>query len=360
MTGLCYPAVSENGIELISLKKVKTRKQAFYMLPGKKTSMVKIEPLPPVRGKNLDSIIKIQIKNLYPGRLDEISLSYIIFEKGKNRTAVLYFIKNFASGECSNIKRCRGIILPLQLIKRRDLKNTDVFIAEYPDMIEIWKLKEGVPEGYSRTEIFSPYEIDNSRKYLILTRTDRFFSLKGRENIIIKNFEELSTFPLHWKKYFSSSVKRKYYLGTYFLIITAFAISVMTLILETERKRISDTDLRLAEKYLEKVKTMEKKEYGIINTINSLYEKLNVYSGIIETSPYSVLTRLKNAAGTRTKIISFIWKDSGRIISVSCSSENVLESIASVRDEFRNVRITGISVNNDGTGKYRIYMEEER
>ncbi len=359
MTGLCYPSASKSGIKFIDLGKRSKGKSAFFMLPGKKTSMVKIEPLPPVRGKDLNSIIKIRIKNLYPGSLDGTLVSCVTFKNGKNKTAVLSFIKKTAAAECSNVKRCRGIIFPLQLIKRRDLKNTDILVAEYPDMIEIWELNEGIPEGYSRTGTASRYKIDNDKKYMILACTDRFLYLKGKSNIIIRNFRDIKVSPLHAKKHFPPSENKKKIL-TVSLLTFAFIISVLTFILETERKRITDASLLGAEEYLKKVKTMEENERGMINTVDSLSEKLIEYSNMLERAPYSVLSRLKNAAGTRTKIISFIWKDSGKMISISCSSENVLESSSAVRREFKNVRISGISVNDNGTGKYGIFMEAGR
>jgi len=358
---LVYPVASGERIELMELNLLDAkRKTGFFMLPGKDMSLVRLETVPPVPERNLDAMIKMKIKTLYPGKPGDTLFDYISFRKGKKRIVVIYFIKKEFVSECPKLKGCRGILLPLQFVNRRILKRSDFLIAEYPDMIEIWRLEEGIPYRYERTESFHEDSIEERKKYTILAFTDRFDFLKKRNNVNVRKFFSDSGQVTVKPEYFPDLSKRRRDFATPVIIGTAFMISLAALAGGIKNRQTADFILKRAEKHLAAAEIRKKEETTRLETINTLTDKLDKGSIKFSETPYHFLSEFRKAAGTGTKIISFIWKESGKSVSVSCRSIDAAEALSRIRKKFKNVNVSGITLNNDGTWRYRIYMEKEK
>jgi hypothetical protein len=152
-------------------------KLKFFILPDRQMSFLKILDLPPAPENKLRDMVRFQIVKIYPGKTKEVSFDFIPFKTKTGWKIVLYILKKKYMDEVLENKKFGGIVLPIQLLKKNEIKNLSNLIVSYPGMVEIWKLVDGVPYSVDRHDprgfsvqdsLVTENEIFNSKKLMII------------------------------------------------------------------------------------------------------------------------------------------------------------------------------------------------
>ncbi len=364
MKGILYYRIKNRtkGETIVNLCGCAALKETFFfILPDKQMSFVSFISLPPVPKKRLREMIRFKIETIYPGNFEEIFFDYIPYKKEKGWHVVLYILKKKAAVSVCGKKKCRGIVLPLQFVTEKLMKTLSSLVIFYPDMTEIWEIREGIPVKLTRLDNGKPFppHLPSEKSRFIISRSvqERPETATGdrvRHTTFSKAFRSFSL----KNAYFSRLGKKRKEILTPLFAVTALILSsallVQTLAEYSEMKQktarahtYTKTVRRKAEEVQAKRKTIQKLE----NTLNERKKNKPV-------NVYNILLKLKKTIDHGTVISSFTF--TGKNISFSCISKNALETLKKIKKEFGTVRISGITPFRDGTEHYSIKLETKR
>ncbi len=342
---------SGRGESINLCKGLPIQKGPFHVLPGKQVSYVKILSLPPVPKKKLRSMIRFQIQTIYPGDLTEICFDYISFRGKKEWLIVLYLLKkDIISAVCGNPK-CRGIVLPLQLLPRKTLQTVSSLVVVYPDMAEEWKIEGGTPRSVKRLarKDFHPSDSPSDGERIIISqRTKKIVTASLKKGDIHRTFREAVRSSGLKQKYFTGLKKRKRDTLTPALTMTAFILSLFLLVHTLTEYTAIPKEMK---PNTETVKSRQQQ-------IHTLKKALKKREDNRPVNLYNVLYRIRKTIDNHTTITSFIF--SGHDISLSCNSKHALETVQKIKKEFNTLHISGITPNQDGMEHYTIKLEVKR
>ncbi len=337
------------GINLCT--EVPTRRAPFYILPGEQMSYVKIISLPPVPKKKLYDMVRFQVQTIYPGTSTESCFDYIPYKGRKEWQIVLYFLKKNSITDICRDRKCRGIVLPLQLAPKKALRAVSSLVVVYPDMAEVWELKRGTPRNVKRftREEFQHSDAPYSGKRIIISQGSEksvtAFLKKGDIHITFRETVRSISFK---RKYFPEFKREKRDGLTPVLSITAFSLSLFLLVhmltdFTNIQKKVNGND--------DAVKSRQQQ----IDTLEKTLRERDKHKPV---NVYTVLYLLRKTIDHHTTIASFTF--SGQEISLSCSSKHALETVKRIKNEFSTVHISGITPSSDGTEHYTVKLEIKR
>lgn len=338
-------------------------KLKYYLLPDRQMSFLKILDLPLAPKNKLRDMVRFQMIKIYPGNIEDISFDFIPFKTVTGWKIVLYILKKKYLNEVSDNEGFEGLILPLQLLPGRDLKNLSNLIISYPDMVELWKLTDGVPYGVERHDPkdFSvknllPNENKDITSDKILTICSDNETLKWEmKNVRTNKFSEtlnsLSKKVVFFPEYRVSKRDRI----TIPIVLTAFMISLFLLsltVLKHEDFMIRERDVNT---WIKSVRLETEQNREALGIITKLENELKDIGKDVPVNVYNLLIRTRNAINTKTVVLSFGLK--GEEFTLTLNSKSALSDLEGIKDEFGNVRASSIRTLDDGNESYTVWVE---
>ncbi len=338
-------------------------KQKFYILPDRQMSFAKILNLPPVAVNKLRDMVRYQIIKIYPGGSKDVFFDFIPFKTEAGWKIVLYILKKKNINEAMGNKRFRGIVLPLQLLFKMELQSISTLIIFYPDMVEIWKFVNGIPERIERHDpegfsvqdsLLSENEIFNPEKLMTIYPNNEMLEWE-RKNGRTKKFSETLDSIRNDTIYFHELRVTKSDKITPIITITAFIISLhllaMTVLKQQDLVRaVTEVDSQITDVRMETVHNQ--KALGIIEKLD---DELKQIRGNAPINVYNLLLRTRKVIDLDSLLLSFTLK--GMDLTLTLRSRSALSDLESIKEEFGNVRASNIRTLEDGNKSYTVWVE---
>ena len=329
----------------------------YLLLPDRKMSFVKILELPHSPENNIRDMVKFQINKIYPGKIEDISFDFISFKSAKGWKIVLYILIDKYLDIIRGEQYFEGIILPLQLLSKKELHEFSHFIFYYPDMVELWVFKDGIPDKVQRhnTEKFSIEKSISVKALSILPSSQKLqLDISGRTKSLSKALISVRKNKIYFPEY---RVNNKDSI-TIFVTIVAFmfSLALLTLIslknieLEKEEKIINiQSETILQETSLNKEKLLRIEQLNM--DLNQVYKSIPI-------NVYNLLLRAEKAIDSNTTVMSFSFN--GNELSLSLRNQNALGNLEGIKNEFGNVRASNIRTLEDGSNNYTVQVKIEQ
>lgn len=338
-------------------------KLKYYLLPDRQMSFLKILDLPLAPKNKLRDMVRFQMIKIYPGNTEDISFDFIPFKTATGWKIVLYILKKKYLNEVSDNEGFEGLILPLQLLPGRDLKNLSNLIISYPDMVELWKLTDGVPYGVERHDpkdflvknlLLNENKDITSDKILTIcsdNETLKWEMKNVRTNKFSETLNSLSKKVVFFPEYRVTKRDRI----TIPIVLTAFIISLFLLsltVLKHEDFMIRERDVNT---WIKSVRLETEQNREALGIITKLENELKDIGKDVPVNVYNLLIRTRNAINTKTVVLSFGLK--GEEFTLTLNSKSALSDLEGIKDEFGNVRASSIRTLDDGNESYTVWVE---
>ncbi len=318
----------------------------FYLLPDRQLSFIQIVPLPAVSKKKLPSLIRFQIRKIHPASPKNMVFDYIPCRTASGWNAVVYTYKEKYLGPLCGNDNFKGIMLPLQLVPKKELRGISHLYISYPDMIEKWTMENGTPSSVVRLEKdrISGGSFSFPKHTAALVPLDELPSWQN--NKTLQNVWDISgghVLPKRRKHYFQYCVKNKNNRTGPVLTITACAVSLVILLsaFSTNRRLSLQEKKMLAyrKSTISRRDENNKKRAAIKKLASEILEMKNKTPLQI----YPLLLRIRDTVDKDTIIRSFsLKKYECTLVMTSSSALNNLERIKTGLGTVTVSRITPI------------------
>ncbi len=338
-------------------------KLKFFLLPDRQMSFLKILDLPPAPENKLRDMVRFQMVKIYPGNTEDVSFDFISFKTETGWKIVLYILKKKYINEVMDNEGFGGIVLPLQLLKRNELKSLSNLVIFYPGMMEIWKLVDGVPDGVERLDprgflvqdsLIRENEISNSENLMTIypyNETPKWEMENGRTKKFSEILDSLPKDSIYFPEYRVTKRDRV----TAPIVITAFIISILLLSLTTIKHQKFIREEIEVNAWIESVQLSADQNRVALETIGKLENELTQVKGNIPVNVYNLLFRTSKAIKSTTILLSFGFKS--KELSLTLNSKSALDDLESLKHEFGNVRASNIRTLEDGSENYAVRVE---
>lgn len=341
-------------------------KLKFYILPDRQMSFLKILDLPPAPENKLRDMVRFQMVKIYPGNTEDVSFDFIPFKTETGWKIVLYILRKKYLNEILYNERFGGIVLPLQLLPEKELQSLSNLIVFYPGMVEIWRFTGGIPDNVSRHDLRSFLVQDSLIRENERFNPDKLITIypdneipeweikNGRTKKFSKTLNSIRNDVIYFPEYRVTKRDRI----TSPIVITAFIISLLLLVMTASKQQDlvradNEVDSQIANIRIETTQNKEALE---------IIEKLdNELKQIRENAPiniYSLLLRTSKALDSSSVLLSFGLK--GKELTLTLRSRSAVDDLASIKDEFGNVRTSNIRTLDDGNESYTVRVEIEQ
>ncbi len=358
-TILCCFSSTSGGRERVNMHDSSNAgERSFFLLPGRQTSFVKIIELPPVSRKKLKGMVQLQINKIYPGNTGEVSFDFIPFKTPQGWKTVIYIIKNSYLKELFSNRDFTGIILPLQLVSKKELLNISSLVFSYPDMMEIWNLNKGIPEEVVRCE--KKYNrMVLSGKSMAIVPVNEVHRWKAETKI-----ETIKTYPANTGTvrkgilYFETFRRRKPDRITPAAALAAFVLSLALLTVSIAAERKMDIEKRAVHAYSKSIHILAAENKKKLDTIKNLDAELLRIKENVPVNVYETLLRVQKAVVQPALLLSFSLNN--KTLTLTLHSNSALGTLEGLKRAFGAVKVSGIRALDDGTEKYTVRVELEK
>ena len=340
-------------------------KPKFYILPDRQMSFLKILILPAAPKNKLKGMIRFQMGKIYPGNPEDLSFDFIPFKTKEGWNIVLYILKKKYMNIILNNKSFDGVVLPLQLLSKKEIQGLSGLIIFYPDMVETWEFADGIPEKIERhgTNDFSvrnslilKNERNDQEKLMIIYPYNKTPTW-DTENLRTKKFSEtiiaLPKDAIYFPEYRVTKKDRI----TIPIVITAFIISLLLLSQTALKYREFIVKELEVNTWIESVRIAEDQNNEALKIIPKLENELSTIRGDSPINVYKLLLRTRKAINSNSTLMSFGLK--GSELTLTLRSITVLRDLAAIKDEFGNVRASSIRTLENGNKSYTAWVEIE-
>ncbi|MDA3938819.1 MAG: hypothetical protein PF693_05865 [Spirochaetia bacterium] len=353
LTNLC----SSKSVDLPGVK------YKFSILPDRQMSFVKILDLPPAPENKLRDMVRFQMLKIYPGDTEDVSFDFISFKTDTGWKIVLYILKKNYLKEVIDNKRFVGIVLPLQLLSKKELQSLSDLIIIYPGMVEIWKFVNGVPKEVERYDpdefsvqdsLINENKISDPEKLMIIYPYNETPKWEIK-NIRTKKFSETLDFTSKDAIYFPEYRVTTRDRITAPIVITAFMLSLVLLSLTTLKHQDFIRKEREVNTWIESIQLEIDQNRGALELTGKLENELK---GIREDAPinvYNLLLRTSKAIDSATDVLSFGLK--GEELTLTLKSISALNDLEGIKLAFGNVRASNIRTLEGGFESYTVWVE---
>ncbi len=361
-------AINRKLINLCSSSSVylQESKQKFLLLPDRQMSFVKILELPPAPGSKLRDMIRFQITRIYPGSSEDVTFDFIPFKTGTGWKVVLYIIKDKYIREIFKDERFEGIVLSLQLLLKKEMYGLSCLVIYYPDMVELWNFKNGIPVKVERlnTEDFSIKKclsLKNNTIYpeKLMTiypynETHKWEVEKERGKKFSETLNSIRRDEICFPEYRAGKTDRI----TPAVVVTAFIISLVLLAMTASKQHELAGEEKEAETRIENIRVKTAKDREVLEIIEGLDNKLSQIRKNTPVNVYNLLLRTRKAINSDSVVLSFGLK--GKEWSLTLRSRSALSDLEGILSEFGNVRASNIRTLDDGNKSYTVWAEIDR
>ncbi len=341
-------------------------KQKFYILPDKQMSFVKILDLPSAPGNKLRDMVRFQMLKIYPGSTSDISFDFIPFKTETGWKVVLYILRKKYINEILGNKRFGGIVLPLQLLTKKELQSLSNLIIYYPGMVEIWRFVNGIPDrverydsrGFSaKDSLLQESDIFNPDKLMTIcpnNETPEWAIKNGRTKKFSETLNSIQKDVIYFSEYRLTKSDRL----TPVITVAAFIFSLVLLAMTTSKhqelvRAETEVDAQIVNVHIETAHNQ-----GALDIIEKLDNELKQ---IVENAPinvYNLLLRTSKVLDSNSVLLSFGLK--GKELTLTLISRSALSDLAGIKNEFGNVRASNIRTLTDGNKSYTAWVEIEQ
>lgn len=345
LTNLC----SGNSVEMGG------GKLKFFLLPDREMSFLKILDLPPAPENRLRDMISFQLVKIYPGITEGISFDFIPYKTNTGWKIVLYILKKKYINEVLDNERFGGIVLPLQLLQKKDLQNLSNLIFYYPGMVELWKLAGGVPYSVERYPpgAFPVQDLKNLMTIYPYYETPKM----EMKNSCKKKFSEILNSLPKDAVYFPEYKITKRDRITTPIVITAFIVSLVLLSLTVLKYKEFIIKEREVNVWIESVQFATDQNREALEIISNLENELTQIKRNIPINVYGLLLRTSKAINPTTILLSFGLK--GKELFLTLRSRSAVDDLEGIKLEFGNVRTSNIRALEDGSENYTVWVETD-
>jgi len=331
-------------------------KQKFYIIPDRQMSFLKILDLPSVPKNKLRDMVRFQMIKIYPGNTEDISFDFIPFKTEAGWKIVLYILKKKYINEIMGNERFWGIVLPLQLLSKKELQSLSNLIIYYPDMVEIWKLTGGVPDSVERLDP-DKFSVQDLKKTMIIYPYNETPKLEMENGSTLEFSEILDSFLKKAICFPEYRVIKRDRITTP-IVFTAFIISLLLLGLTALKHKEFTIKERELNTWIESVQLDADQNLGALEVISKLENELTEIKGMASINVYNLLLRSSKAINSNTVVLSFGLK--GEELSLTLNSRSAVDDLEGIRLEFGNVRASNIRTLDDGSENYTVWVEVEQ
>ncbi len=332
----------------------------FFLIPEKDKVFIKIIPVSTPDKKLFRKTILSAVQTSYPGSCKDILFDTMVWGKKENRTAAVYIIqKETLLPYCRN-RVFRGIIIPIQLVGKKDFTRFSRLIFLLPDTVEVWHLDNSVPVlvQRERKDTFTFGKFCDAKNQICVIGPAGENSLSVPKNAVYRTFNDvvntLRIKPVVFKNMQCSGKARR----IPFLDSVIFFVSLLLIILNLsgwQRIKIeSEKSSALKKMIIRKEEASDKK----VKRIKEIEESLIQMNDINPVNIYVLILRLKRISDTGTKIDSIKWTQG--TVTISCRSTETLETLQLLKDEFKVIQVSEIHPISGGNEAFSVTMEGKR
>lgn len=331
-------------------------KPRFFLLPDRQMSFLKILDLPPAPENKLREMVRFQMVKIYPGNTEDVSFDFIPFKTESGWKIVLYILKKKYLNEVMDNKRFGGIVLPLQLLTKKELQSLSNLIIFYPGMVEIWRFTGGVPDSVERHDP-GGFLFQYSKKLMTISpynETPKWEMENGRTLEFSETLDSLPKDAIYFPEY---RVTKKDRITTT-IVITAFIISLVLLSMTALKHTEFTGKEREANAWIESVRLEAEQNRRALEVISKLENELTQIRETIPINVYNLLLRTRKAINTTTVVLSFGFKS--KELSLTLNSRSAVDDLEGIKLEFGNVRASNIRTVDDSLENYTVWVEIEQ
>lgn len=332
----------------------------FFLIPERGKVFIKVMPVSNPDKKPFRKTILSVVQTSYPGSREDILFDIMVWGKKDNRTAAVYIIKKETFlPHCSN-QMFKGIIIPIQLVGKKDFTRFSQLVFLLPDTVEVWHIDNSVPvlvKGENKdTFTFGRFR-DVKNQILVIGPAGKN-SRSIPKNVVYRTFNDivdtLRIKPVVFKNIQCRGETRL----IPFLEIAIFIFSSLLIVLSlSEWKKIKIETHKtsvLKKMTIRKEEASDKK----VKRIKELEKSLIQMNDNSPVNIYFLIFRLKRIADTGTKIDSIKWTQ-GRL-TISCRSTETLATLKLLKDEFGVIQVSEIHPISGGNEAFSVTVEEKR
>lgn len=343
-------------------------KVKFLLLPDKQMSFVKILELPSAPKSKLRNIIGFQINKIYPGRSEDISFDFIPFKTSTGWKIVLYILMNKFINEILIEGRFERIVLPLQLLSKKEMQGLSCLVIYYPDMVEVWNFKNEIPDKvkrYNRKEFSVEKSLtvktdttDPKKIISIFTFSEKFDLKLENINVKTKLFSGSISSVARDEIYFLEYKVIKRDTITPVITVTAFLLSLVLLTMTALNNSELNSEAAIVNIQNEDILRETSLNQEKLLVIAQLDKDLKQIYESVPVNVYKLLLRAGRSIDSNTVILSFSFNENE--LTLTLQNQNALNNLEGIKNEFGNVKASNIRTLADGSKKYTVRVEIEQ
>ncbi len=337
----------------------------IYMLPDRKISFISIFEFPPAPKSRLRDLAAFHVKKIYPGHSREIIFDFIPFKTQAGWKVVIYTLKMNRFSDIITNKNFRGVVLPLQFISKQKLKKISGLFISYPDMVEYWGIRNGIPYinvRYDKHDFPLMYTQLQENKKTELKETMAIVPLNEIEQWkTLYNIGSIKTFTESFNSlkrkivYFKNLQGKRKDILTPVIVLLALALSLFLLFLTISKKRElqkEEASLKAYNITLHKqISEVQKKQL----TIKKLKRELAETTQTSSVNVYNLLLKVRRAMDASTTLDSFSFK--GQEFALTLTSHRALINLQKLDKELGILRVSNIKKLPNDNEKYTVWVE---
>ena len=326
-------------------------------------SFLKIINLPPVPVNKLRDLVRYQMVKIYPGNTEDISFDFVPFKGERGWRIILYILKKNYLKELIGNKCFGGIILPLQLLTVKELQGLSNLIIYYPDMVEIWKFTNGLPQGVVRHDSRGSFVQISDTQENVISGSGKVMTIypyneihewemkNGRTKKFSEALDSMKKYAIYFPEYKVKTIDSI----TTLVVITAFIISIVFLGLIAQKYTEFIKKERAVNTWIGNIKIETDQNREALEIISELKNELLQIGENLPINVYNLILQTRNVLDSNTEVLSFGLN--GKEMTLDLRSGSAVDTLSAIKEEFGNVRSSNIRALDNGFESYTIWVE---